>query len=828
VCEAAGSVVGTSDPARTARGLPVSRPGRRRRGHVAALSVLVCALLAALGGPVLGQQPAPTARDLGVDVQVGFGRGPSPSTWNPITVTVAPVVPVRGQIEARAGTGFGTSRADVPVEVAAGAERVVHLLLPPSEDVRLEFVQDDGTRTPIREGALDGGSGVLLGHLGAAPPLPAPLNTAGTDRPVTPVAVDPAVIALGAEALQPLSTLVVTSAELRALGDLDRAALDRAVASGLAVVVLVAPGDDAPPLGGSPLAGPIGGDLRDGAREDAWAIAGTDVGLGEMGTVALWRRSGSGSVSAVSAEVVDGSAATRGLWRTLVQVRPDLGPTLLGQTDEGMDLTGRLFGGTTDLPGTLGFLAFALLFVVLVGPVNALVLRRLGRRELLWVTVPAVTVVFTAIAAIAATTQANASTPVTRAAWWVDGVGQEVTVAAVQAPRRGTVDVSFPGRRTAVAGTPWSQTQSMTLADDTTTTVRLSLESLQVAAAHAWGRTTVPPPLTVDATVDAGRLDVEVTNDGPVPLDGVTVRFATSHRDVGRLEPGQTATARIATLDEGLRRPHARPDPWMRPQRREDPGPEAAEELLAWNVLAGAPGIVWTTGHAADDLGLAVPTLPGRLDDRGTFVAVGTRPLHAAGDVVAHEVARDVLATWQWAPWRPAPLEIEGAGHLVLRYHLPAPPDGGTLTSTLLEGGDPGAAFAGGIDPWMPGCFEVEVQPADGASFTEERCGNDVVCPGDQPVVGCSQLDERVQACFEDGTCQVATPVDAVRDGAGSGRGIEVWDHADGVWLPHEDAFDEERRATGRAIVSPIGEVLVRFRADVPIDVARRGLEVRT
>jgi hypothetical protein len=142
-------------------------------------------------------------------------------------------------------------------------------------------------------------------------------------------------------------------------------------------------------------------------------------------------------------------------------------------------------------------------------------------------------------------------------------------------------------------------------------------------------------------------------------------------------------------------------------------------------------------------------------------------------------------------------------------------------------------------DPWMGGCWEVEVTDAEGnTSEPEERCGDDVPCPPEDGVVGCSD-DGRgvVEACFEDGRCQVAVRTgdadDAAPDreapgdpvGTGPLAGVEVFDHRTGGFVPASDAFADGTGDPDR-LVSPLGEVLLRSRSVSQIDLGRRGLGV--
>jgi hypothetical protein len=818
------------------RTTPVPPSGRRRALAAVATALLTGVLVLSLGvtsPPAVAQDRAPSAAELGITTEVAFGRGPTTAGWNLVTVTASPSVPIRGRLELRASGPLGTARADVPLEVAAGATRVAHVLLPPTEDVSSSLFHADGAQTRVRSEPGEGTFAALVAGLGSAPTLPTPLNTAGTDRAVTGVALDQAVLDLGPAALDPLSAVVLSATELAQLQPAQRNALEGAVLTGLSLVVTVEDGD-APEVLGSPLDAPVTADLGASAVDGAWLL--TD-GPGDE-TVGAWQRRGLGSVAVVRGSALDASTDSRALWTSLVQLRPELADAAGSQHQWGGDVFSSLFGGRAELPGTLPFLLFGLAFLVLVGPVNGAVLGRLGRRELAWVTVPVITLVFTVGAAVAASTQATSVTPTVRAAWWLDGGGQEITVASVQAPRRGTVDVVVPGRRTGIAGTPWSSTQSLVLASDTSTTLRVSLESLQQASAVAWGDPAIPPPFDVTAEVRDGVLEVEVVNTTQTAFDEVEVRFATSASTVGRLDAGARVNVRLDELDDGL--PRARPvlNNMMRggmmqdlpaADGEDDPGPGTALALLEYGPLSGAPGTVWVTGSARDDLGLAVPEVGGALDDRGTVVAVGAAPTHVSGAVLAHEVQRDLLRTWQWMPWREGPLQLEVGGQdLVLRYRLPAPLAEGTLVSTLLAGGDPGRNMDM-RDPWMADCFAVERFDDQGEPLDEdpeERCGPDAACPP-QANVSCFDDGQTIEACYDDGTCQRATPIFPAEQPDADGSAFEVWDHAEGRWLPYSQAFDEDGIVLRETIVSPLGEVLVRVRTEGMVDLSRRGLEVR-
>src|SRR5205085_852445 len=47
-----------------------------------------------------------------------------------------------------------------------------------------------------------------------------------------------------------------------------------------------------------------------------------------------------------------------------------------------------------DLPEPLGIAIFLLVYILLIGPVNFIVLRRMRRAELAWITIPALVLIF--------------------------------------------------------------------------------------------------------------------------------------------------------------------------------------------------------------------------------------------------------------------------------------------------------------------------------------------------------------------------------------------------------------------------------------------------
>ncbi len=87
------------------------------------------------------------------------------------------------------------------------------------------------------------------------------------------------------------------------------------------------------------------------------------------------------------------------LWFTLAASRPPIPGWARGFTNPERAATAvSIIPGHDPLPTVLPLLGFLALYLLLVGPLNFLVLRRLNRLELAWVTIPLLIAVFTALA----------------------------------------------------------------------------------------------------------------------------------------------------------------------------------------------------------------------------------------------------------------------------------------------------------------------------------------------------------------------------------------------------------------------------------------------
>ena len=112
-------------------------------------------------------------------------------------------------------------------------------------------------------------------------------------------------------------------------------------------------------------------------------------------TVAAERAYGSGSVTIVgfdpTASWIAGTSMAEGMWRRLLPTRTSGGP-ILG--DDSQIVSAASQPPSLALPPIGGLIALLGAYILLIGPINYLVLRRLDRREWAWITMPVLIVAF--------------------------------------------------------------------------------------------------------------------------------------------------------------------------------------------------------------------------------------------------------------------------------------------------------------------------------------------------------------------------------------------------------------------------------------------------
>jgi hypothetical protein len=617
---------------------------------------IVVALL--LTTPAARAQQDARVEQLGLAVEVGYGGGAPTGDWIPVEVRLAPRRPVLATLDVWTRSADGEQLRQRDIELRAGATAAYRFVMPTGAvrvAVREAGAEDVTVRAPA-PATLD--DTALIGLLDS-PVEPPPVTDPVVERTARWASVDPAWLALGPTALQPLSGLVIDDATLTELDDRARRAVATAVTDGMDLVV-TATNPGTVDLGGLVDAGGIrvtapgaGSDLPSvEADGPAWAVSAADVWPDgdPRTTVAVSLQKGRGRVNVATIAPGPGPiAGASRLWSLLALGRP-LRNEGLESFDTGAMLSQVLTTGADAVPALPWLAAFLVAYIVVVGPVSGAILARRRRRELTWVTVPTVTVVFTLAAVLAVPGARPLQQQRASLRWWLDGAGEQILLAGVRAPTEGVQNVRLPGEdwtvRTVASGPDGARVH--TSGGDTA--VALLLPSLAFGGVIAHRPLSAPPPLEVTTAADGDAVMVDVRNTDTRAFTRVEVRMGAARRTVGPLAPGATASVTFT--------PDALPDVAPHASVATLPGAApTADRLLASGVLAPEPGIAW-----------AVATRSGEAGEDTTTVAVGQRPT-ASGDATLSPLT--IARTLVSGDARVGDFTLDGSEG-VLRFRLPA------------------------------------------------------------------------------------------------------------------------------------------------------------
>ena len=318
---------------------------RRLRGVARRLLLLCVVAVIGVAVPATAQQTAPVR----LEARAGLAGYVDPGLPITVDVTISTDVLFAGELEARVASATQL----VPVEIPAGGEKTysVQVGLPVgSTQVRLRLYED---------GASEASATANLSLRSA------------TDEPIVAVVGSDELL----ERIDRAAVAVTGRDVIAAATDVDSDEFGVA-----RYLVVEDPGELSPAARDW---------LRGGGRlivdQSQLSVLGLDLGAPLPAGADDYFSVGRGWITAV-----DGlSSLTSADWsRIITPPRYQLAPREMWQSPEQMLMQSAVSGGDQRVP-TLPWLLGALVaYAVLVGPVNFAVLRRLGKRELAWVTIP--------------------------------------------------------------------------------------------------------------------------------------------------------------------------------------------------------------------------------------------------------------------------------------------------------------------------------------------------------------------------------------------------------------------------------------------------------
>ena len=547
----------------------------------------VVGLLAGMYKPASAQASGPT-----IVVTVGFDgycRAGNDGGWCAVYAEISNEgADVEGELRAVGGTGSSDVLPNVyarRVVLPAHSHKAYFLYLPSAEFAarsRLTVQLVAGGKVLVSEQAgvawLDGGDRLYA----VASSSPSALNFLSDVTPVGGMAV---VAHLDAAALPPdplgwegLDVLILNDVDTTVLSSEQRRALETWVAHGGHLVVGGGAGAARTAAGIADLLPVTVGGVRPvdslealkewGASVASGPYAVADVVLrdgevyveqqdGQGGLILLARRAyGTGTVSFLAFDAGLNPFTYQGdnarLWEFVAGVEGAGAPRFTVRDG----YTARSAVGVVpglEPPSMLQILLFMLVYTLLIGPLNYVVLRKLDRRELAWLTIPALVVGFTACAYVTGFQLRGGTAIVHRLA--VVYVPEGTSVARVSevlglfSPRRTTYDVRVAdaGAREIVGGDYGGSARHPLYVVEEAEGLQVTGLRVDVGGMQAFGADGYVdvPAIGSDLRLVAdgsGRLQVEGTvRNGRVPLKGAVLIVGDVEQRLGDLEAGEEA-----------------------------------------------------------------------------------------------------------------------------------------------------------------------------------------------------------------------------------------------------------------------------------------------
>lgn len=208
------------------------------------------------------------------------------------------------------------------------------------------------------------------------------------------------------------------------------------------------------------------------------------------------------------------------------------------------------------LPSALLLICFMSIYVVLIGPANYLVLKRLKRRELAWISIPAVILFFTICAYFTGFGLKGNNLILHQmniAYGQVNSPALRVnSLVALYSPRRATYDLILPAE---VMALPFSQDfNAGFVATGNVATIERGTDLIlrdvrvDVSDSQTFMTESYQPAPSFSSEVrlltqgSGFQLHVTVRNEGDVTLENAVLLYGTDIHPVGKLEPGDEAT----------------------------------------------------------------------------------------------------------------------------------------------------------------------------------------------------------------------------------------------------------------------------------------------
>src|SRR5258708_34923367 len=221
-----------------------------------------------------------------------------------------------------------------------------------------------------------------------------------------------------------------------------------------------------------------------------------------------------------------------------------------------------------DLPAWWIIGALVLLYVLLVGPINYLLLRAINRRALAWITVPVISIAASAGAYGTSVATKGRSIQATQVAivhveqGW-DRAYQE-TYTGILTPTRGDYDVRIPGGHVAISPipnyAPSGLIQNLIRVDPSANTIGMPGMTAFTLRSHASEGFAGAPPLVVQSQLAGGNLTGTIVNQSTIRFTDAVIIAGNTYQKLPALAPGASVNFSLTPAAANM---FMGPQPWQ-------------------------------------------------------------------------------------------------------------------------------------------------------------------------------------------------------------------------------------------------------------------------
>jgi hypothetical protein len=207
------------------------------------------------------------------------------------------------------------------------------------------------------------------------------------------------------------------------------------------------------------------------------------------------------------------------------------------------------------LPSAALLFVFLIFYVIIVGPVNYLVLKRMGRRELAWATVPGLVIIFSVLAYLAGFRLRGNDIILNEMAIAYGQVGADhvrvQSLIGLYSPNRATYDLALPVE---AVGRPFQRGSSgisgggNMASVERNNSVTMRQVRVDVSAVEAFVADSYQPAPEISGraslavVADEFTLEISIQNNSPMLLQNATVMLGFTALALGDILPGEIVT----------------------------------------------------------------------------------------------------------------------------------------------------------------------------------------------------------------------------------------------------------------------------------------------